>query len=324
MMIQEIWDFYQKDLKEVEDRIKNNLKAHVPAISAVGNYLLQGGGKRIRPLLLILSSRLSGYKGEKEIILAGIIESIHTASLLHDDVVDGAKMRRGRASAHSIWGNQVVILVGDFLYSNALMLAVSMKNQKIMDALSWATTRMTEGELFQLDKIADSDISEEDYIRIIRDKTAMLMSAACKVGAILGEAGQVKEDALGSFGLKVGLAFQMVDDILDYMADRKALGKNLGKDLEEGKITLPIIYLLKQVNKEEVNRIKRIINSKTTSRKDLDYIADLLNKYGSISRSYAKAQQLVNEAKTELDVFKDSDEKTALLAIADYSLRRKR
>lgn len=324
MTIEEVWKYYQKDIALAEAKIKETLGAVAPAISMVGKHLLMGGGKRIRPFLAILSSKISGYCGEKSSILACCTESIHTASLLHDDVVDGANIRRGQPSAHSLWGNQIVILVGDFLYSNALRLANSLQNQKIMDALSNATVRMSEGELLQLSKKGDPDITEKDYMRIIKGKTAILMSAACKSGAVLGNISQEKEDALESFGLKLGLAFQMADDILDYMAEEKTLGKSLGKDIEEGKITLPLIYLLREASHSEVEKVKAIIKNEKITSSDLTYILDLLNKYKSIEQSYEKANSILKEAKAELNIFEDSMEKMALLTISDYSLRREK
>ncbi|MCK5139521.1 MAG: polyprenyl synthetase family protein, partial [Thermodesulfovibrionia bacterium] len=248
MKIEEIWGYYSEDLKLAEEKIKESLDTVAPAISMVGKHLLMGGGKRIRPILAILCSKLFGYNGEKASILACSVECIHTASLLHDDVVDGANIRRGRPPAHSLWGNQAVILVGDYLYSNALRLVNSLESRKIMDVFSTATARMSEGELIQLHKKDECKkgnfkISEEHYMRIITGKTAILMSAACGSGAIIGNATLEKEEALFNFGLKLGMAFQIADDILDYMAEEKNLGKSLGKDLEEGKITLPLIYL---------------------------------------------------------------------------------
>ncbi len=329
MIIEEIWDYYRGDLKLAEEKIKENLNAVAPAIPMVGKHLLMGGGKRIRPILAILCSKLFGYNGEKASILACSVESIHTASLLHDDVVDGANIRRGRPSAHSLWGSQAVILVGDYLYSNALRLVNSLENQKIMDVFSTATARMSEGELIQLHekeecKKGNFKISEEHYMRIITGKTAILMSAACGSGAIIGNAIQEKEDALFNFGLKLGMAFQIADDILDYMAEEEKLGKSLGKDLEEGKITLPLIYLFQEASHSEVEKVKHIIKNEKFSQSDLDYILHLLNKYVSIEKSYDKASIILEKAKKELALFDDSVEKISLLTISDYVLRRKK
>jgi len=322
MDIKEIWEYYKKDLAAAEDKINETLKTAAPIVSDVGGHIFTGGGKRIRPLLVILCSRISGYTGEKTATLACSIESIHTASLLHDDVVDSANLRRGRPPAHSVWGNQIAVLAGDFFYSNALRLANSLENQKIMDALSGATAGMAEKEMLQLALKGNPDISEEDYMEIITGKTATLMSAACMSGAILGNSPQEKVDALASFGLKLGRAFQIADDILDYMAEEKALGKSLGKDIEEGKITLPLIYLLKKASHDESERLKIIIKNEKITASDLNYIQDLLNKYKSIEQSYVKASAIIKDAGAELNIFEDSKEKTALLALSNYALRR--
>ncbi|HWR57437.1 MAG TPA: polyprenyl synthetase family protein, partial [Thermodesulfovibrionales bacterium] len=244
MRFEEAFSSYADELTLVEKGLKTIFSSDALLLPAIGEHIVGGGGKRLRPLFLLLSADLAGYRGDSRVILASIIEAIHTASLLHDDVVDGAELRRGKQAAHMVWGNQMVILVGDFLYSNALRLAVLQKNQRIMETLSGATTVMTEGEILQLHRIADPEITEPDYYKIISAKTGALISAACRIGAILGGLSQGEEDALGRFGMKTGIVFQMADDILDYMANEKGLGKKLGKDLHEGKITLPLIHLL--------------------------------------------------------------------------------
>ena len=324
MTIDKIWEYYREDLKAAEDRMTEILETVAPAISVVGKHIFSAGGKRIRPFLAILSSRLLGARGDAVSTLASSVEFIHSASLIHDDVVDGAGIRRGKPTAHSIWGNQVVVLVGDFLYANALRLANLLERQKIMDALCSATAKMSEGELVQLSKQGNPDMTEDDYMRIIQGKTAILMSAACKGGAVLGNATQKQEDALASFGLKFGFAFQMADDILDYRAEEKAFGKNLGKDLEEGKVTLPLINLLRDADDRETARIKEIIRAESIRETDLADVQEMFNKHRSIEKSYEKAGALINEAKGELDIFGDSMEKTSLLTIADYVLTRKK
>ncbi|OIP61619.1 MAG: octaprenyl diphosphate synthase [Nitrospirae bacterium CG_4_10_14_0_8_um_filter_41_23] len=321
MNLEEVFALYETELKSIEDRLKDLFKSRIFTIPLIGNHLIDGGGKRLRPLILIVSAEIAGYKGDAHLTLAGIIESIHTASILHDDVVDGAEIRRGKSPAHSIWGNQVVILVGDFLYSNALRLAVMQKNQKIMETLSEATTRMAEGEILQLGKTGDTDITEEEYLDIISAKTAVLISAACRIGAILGSLPEDRENALTNFGMKTGIAFQMADDILDYMADEGKLGKRLGNDLKEGKITLPLIYLLKTAADTEIEEVKDIIKN-GFKKSGLKRILRLFVKYNAIELSLKKAQDLIADAKTELAVFPDSPAKEALFKIADYTLLR--
>lgn len=322
MSISEIFSTYREDLREVEDKLREIFSSDSTAIRLIGEHILNSGGKRLRPLFLILSAELASYKGKDRITLASIIEAIHTASLLHDDVVDGAEMRRGKPASHRIWGNQIAILVGDFLYANALRIAVLQRNQRIMEALSEATTRMTEGEVLQLQRVADPNITEDEYMKIISAKTGALISAACRIGAILGGLPAEAEDALGRFGMKTGIVFQMVDDILDYIAEAKELGKNLGKDLEEGKITLPLIYLLKMASTEEVEEIKDIINTAKPSSKNLERILDLFEKYCVIEESLRTAQSFMREAKMELKIFSSSQQKDALLRLADYAIAR--
>ncbi|OHE56504.1 MAG: hypothetical protein A2Z47_13645 [Thermodesulfovibrio sp. RBG_19FT_COMBO_42_12] len=321
MNLEDVFAQYEPELKITEDRLRDLFNSRVFTIPLIGKYLIDGGGKRLRPLILILSAEIAGYKGDACLTLAGIVESIHTASLLHDDVVDGAEIRRGKSPAHSIWGNQIVILVGDFLYSNALKQAVMQRNQKIMETLSEATTRMTEGEILQLAKIGDPDITEEEYLDIITAKTAALISAACRIGAILGSIPEDMENALANFGMKTGIAFQMTDDILDYMADENKLGKKLGKDLKEGKLTLPVISLLKAAEDNEVEEVKGII--KEDLKKDgLKRILKLFIKYNSIESSLEKARDLIADAKKDLSVFPDSPAKDALFSLADYTFCR--
>lgn len=321
----DIFSQYSGELKVVERRLFEIFSSDVFLIPMIGRHILSGGGKRIRPLFLLLSSDLCNYKEDKRTLFAAIIEAIHTASLLHDDVIDGAETRRGRATAHSIWGNQVVILIGDFLYSKALKLAVSQRNQKIMETLSAATTDMTEGEILQLNKVGSPDIREDEYFKIIASKTGVLISAACRIAAILAGVSEEKEYALANFGLKTGIAFQLTDDILDYTADQKDLGKKLGKDIEEGKITLPMIYLLKVASEPEKEEVRSIItksNEYGIQKEKLERLLQLFSKYNIIEESFKTAQKIINEAKSELHIFPDSKEKDAILAIADYTMQR--
>ncbi|MBT9536700.1 MAG: polyprenyl synthetase family protein [Nitrospirae bacterium] len=319
--IKKVFDAYERELSLVEAKLEGLFQSEAPLIPLIGKYLLESGGKRLRPLFLLSSARLAGYKGDGHITLAGIIELIHMASLLHDDVVDAAKIRRGREAAHSVWGNQIVILVGDFLYSNALRKAVSFKNQRIMEALSEATTSMTEGEILQLQKTADINITEDEYIKIISAKTGLLISAACRIGAILSsELLGAEENALAMFGFKAGTAFQMADDILDYMAEESELGKKLGKDIGEGKITLPVIYLFKGASGAEKEEIKQIIEK--PSEEGLRRILALFRQYSVLEESLKRAQALVDEAKDELSIFSDSPDRDAMLSLADYAISR--
>lgn len=329
MKVKDIFTQYSEELKTVDENLLGIFKSNVILIPMVGKHILGSGGKRMRPLFLLLSADLCGYKGSNRALLSAIIEAIHTASLLHDDVIDGAETRRGRPSAHALWGNQIVVLVGDYLYSNALKIAVLQKNQKIMEALSEATTRMTEGEILQLHKTGDPDITQEEYFEIISAKTGVLISAACRIGGILANEPEERELALGRFGLKTGIAFQLADDILDYIAKPEDLGKQLGKDLEEGKITMPLIYLLKAATDTEREEIKTIIKTTVKAatgngKENLNRILDLFSKYNAIDESLKIARSLVEEAKSELKVFPASPHKDDILAMAEYAMQREK
>jgi len=321
--LQDILKEYKSDMERMEHRIHESLGTDVPLIQQVSKYILGAGGKRFRPLLHLLSARLCGYREHNaEYLLGSVVEYIHTASLLHDDVVDEAKIRRGRSSANSLWGNQASILVGDYLYSKALYHAVRLQNQRVMDVLSETTTTMSEGEVLQLMQIQNADITEADYYRLVECKTGVLISASCRLGAIISKAPLSQEDALTAYGKKLGLAFQITDDTLDYAADQKQLGKALGKDLNEGKVTLPLIYLIRKATAEECDHLRGILQAEAVADGDLVYTLGLMEKYGAVSKALAMAQAFSNEAKAALTVFPDSAPRQALTALADYVVQR--
>lgn len=321
--LQNVLKEYQSDMERMEHRIHESLGTDVPLIRQVSKYILGAGGKRFRPLLHLLSARLCGYREHNaEYILGSVVEYIHTASLLHDDVVDEAKIRRGRSSANSIWGNQASILVGDYLYSKALYHAVRIQNQRIMDVLSETTTTMSEGEVLQLMQIQNADITEAEYFRLVECKTGVLISAACRLGAIISKAPLSQEDALTAYGKKLGLAFQITDDTLDYAADQKRLGKVLGKDLDEGKVTLPLIYLMRKADTGERDNMINILNADAVSEGDLTYTLGLMARHGAVEDALDVAQSLSNEAKAALNLFPDSTPRRALMALADYVVQR--
>jgi octaprenyl-diphosphate synthase len=321
--LQDVLKEYQSDMERMERRIHESLGTDVPLIQQVSKYILGAGGKRFRPMLHLLSARLCGCREHNvEYLLGSVVEYIHTASLLHDDVVDDAKLRRGRSSANSIWGNQASILVGDYLYSKALYHAVRLQNQRIMDVLSETTTTMSEGEVLQLMQIQNADITEADYFRLVECKTGVLIAAACRLGAIISKAPLSQEDAVTAYGKKLGLAFQITDDTLDYAADQKQLGKVLGKDLEEGKVTLPLIYLLRKADPGEQDHIRNILQADSVSEADLTYTLGLMTRHGAVDDALRLAQSLSDEAKAALSVFPDSLPRQALAALADYVVQR--
>ncbi|KAF0179175.1 MAG: octaprenyl-diphosphate synthase [Nitrospirae bacterium] len=330
MNVQDVFQTYAPELRQVEVELASIFANDVALIPLVGHHILGGGGKRMRPLFLLLSADLCGYSGNKRAILGAVIEAIHTASLLHDDVIDGAQTRRGKTAAHVLWGNHMVVLIGDYLYSNALRVAVGQNKQKVMEALSEATTRMSEAEILQLSKTGDPSITEQEYFQIISGKTGILISAACRIGAVLADMPEEKEMALRDFGLKAGIAFQLADDVLDYVAQQASLGKKLGKDLEEGKITMPLIHLLKDASAAERDEVVAIIEEASRENPDESHnghhmtrIIDLYARYDSIDKALKTAQGLVESAREALSVFPDSAHKDALLSLAEYSMQRK-
>jgi len=321
--LQDVLTEYKSDMERMERRIHESLGTEIPLIKEVSRYILGSGGKRFRPLLHLLSARLCGCREhDAEYLIGSIMEFLHTSSLLHDDVVDDAKLRRGRSSANSIWGNQASILVGDYLYSKALYHAVRLENQRIMAVLSETTTVMSEGEVLQLMHIQNPDITEADYFRLVECKTGVLIAASCRLGAIISRAPLSQEDALTAYGKKLGLAFQITDDTLDYAADQSQLGKVLGKDLAEGKVTLPLIYLMREAAPEERKNLHGILQADAVNDADLASVLGLMKKYGSVAKSLEKAQQFSNEAKAALDLFPDTLHRRALTALADYVIQR--
>ncbi len=322
LTMDEVWYIYGEDLRRVEEQIRADLKSNVPLIDTISTYIFKSGGKRFRPLLLILTSELSGYNGNARIALASVIELIHTATLLHDDVLDEAHIRRGNKTARMLWGNQASILVGDYLYTKAQCNIVSFRNHEINEAVADATRSMTKGELAQLQFNSDLSITEADYLDIIGNKTASLISTACRIGAILGESPVDKKEMIESFGWNIGMAFQVADDTLDYVADKKKLGKTIGKDLQEGKITFPLLSLLQRGSKDEVSIIEQVIRLSDFSEGNLDFILNLMNKYDVINYSFGKAREYVEKAKKSLLLFDDSAHLQALFAVADYVVDR--
>lgn len=320
MNFNDIFKAYREELVEVEKELLNIFHSEATLIPTIGTYIINSGGKRLRPLFLLLSSDLVGYRDYKRIILAAVIEALHTASLLHDDVVDEAELRRGKKSANKIWGNQIVVLLGDYLYAKALHLSVEQESLQIMEALSRATSQMAEGEILQLMKAGDPSITFEDYIKIITGKTAGLITAACRIAGILANETDEKIQALTDFGHNIGIAFQMMDDILDYVAEEKQLGKKLGKDLMEGKITLPLIELLKTAKERE--EIEDILTQESFSEQNLKKILKYLETYRCIESSMEIAKKYIEIAKNSLMIFPDSFHRRTLFKIADYILQR--
>jgi octaprenyl-diphosphate synthase len=310
-----------EDLKKVDQEFRKNLRSDVPIISAIGEHLLRSGGKRFRAKLLLLSAKLCGYSGENHISMASLIEFIHTATLLHDDVVDKAKLRRGIESANSKWGNEACVLVGDFLFTKCFTLMVESGNWKILHTISRATTIMAEGELEELIKTNDFSLTEAGYLSIIARKTAFLISAATQIGAILGNASETKEKALADFGMDVGTAFQLIDDNLDYTSSKS--GKKIGIDLQDGKITLPLIFTLTHCSEDERAFIRETVESHPIKKKAFSRVVEIIERCNGTHYTWEKAKGYVERAKGHLHLFPDSKEKEALYALANYVLERR-
>jgi len=323
MQINDVFRHYGDDLKSVEEHMEMYLRSEVHLIPEVIHHLIGSGGKRFRPLLLLATSALCGYRGEKRYPLSAVIEFIHTATLLHDDVIDAAETRRGKISANNVWGNAASVLVGDFLYSKSFKLMTEHGNLAIIKLLSTTTNTMSEGEVFQLVKCGDVNITEKEYLTIIEKKTATLISAACAVGGILGNASDSQIEALTRFGMRLGSAFQITDDTLDYVAKEEEFGKAIGKDLEEGKITLPLIRTLKKCKPEEKNMIRRAVENKEQEAQLIADILSMINHYDGVNYSLNKAKTYIGEGKGYLGSFEDSEPKTSLLAISDYIVERR-
>jgi octaprenyl-diphosphate synthase len=320
MEIQDVFQKYMGEMQEVETLIESRMRSYVELIPEIADHIIKGGGKRLRPLLVIISSDLCGYGGDRRLPLASVMEYIHTASLLHDDVIDHAVVRRGKPSANTIWGNSASVLVGDYLYASSFNIMAEDRDQAIQKLLSITTSAMAEGEIIQLARSGDINTSEREYFSIIEKKTAILISAACAIGAILAQAPDEKVEALTKFGMRLGTAFQLTDDTLDYVAREDAFGKTIGMDLTEGKITLPLIRTFKHCTPDEKKRIEQAVQD---GNKDfIEEISRLIDRYKGIEYSLEKAGSLVEEGKAFLNIFEDSTPREALSAIADYVIKR--
>ena len=307
----------------VEEKIKNKLTSEVDLVQKISDYHIETGGKRLRALLTLGSSKLCGYlKGGRDINLAACVELIHGATLLHDDVIDNGDIRRGKKTTNVIWGNQSSILAGDYLLSRCFEMMVEDGNLEILKLLSSTSAKIAQGEILQLQHKGEVDMLEETYLNIISSKTAVLFSAATKVGAILAERNNKEKEALEFYGKNLGLTFQIADDTLDYNSNINLFGKNTGNDFYEGKITLPIILLFQQANDSEKKQLENIFNKNIRSENDFSDVLKLISKYKIISKCYKKAEHFINLASNSLSIFKDTGEKKILENLTSFSLER--
>ncbi|OGV95891.1 MAG: hypothetical protein A3I04_03725 [Nitrospinae bacterium RIFCSPLOWO2_02_FULL_39_110] len=327
MEFKDVLQLLQGDLNRVEEYIKKNYQSDVTLIPTISSYLSNGGGKRLRPILVLTTSKLCGYNGgDRHIRYSCVVEFIHAATLLHDDVVDGADKRRGNPSANVKWGNNASVLVGDYLFSESLHLMSEEGDVRIINLISDAAKKLAEGELKQLVNKYDLTIAEEEYLDVVHRKTAALISACCGIGSILGGVNPEKEKVLISFGKNIGIAFQLIDDMLDYISSEIVIGKPVGKDLIEGKVTLPLIHLYREADEYERNELKEIISSNKITKKQLDRVISLIKSYGSMDYTINKAKIFIENAKNDIAHLRSTSPKQyfdTLMLLADYIVERK-
>jgi octaprenyl-diphosphate synthase len=309
------------DMAAVDDLIRESLKSDVVLVSQVSEYIVTSGGKRLRPLIVLLSARALGYTGLRHVQAAAIIEFIHTATLLHDDVVDSSARRRGRDTANTVFGNQASVLVGDFLYSRAFQMMVEVGRMRVMQILADATNTIAAGEVMQLMNVHDADISEASYLQVIYRKTARLFEAGAQIAAVLAERHPGDEAAMISYGRNLGTAFQLVDDALDYGASPEELGKNLGDDLAEGKMTLPLIYAMENGSDSEQKMIRAAIQA--GGLHGLEEIQAVIDRTGALKYTAARAQAAADLAIEALAGIPETEHRQALVAIAEFAVKRR-
>ena len=313
----------ENKLMLVEEKIKSKLDSNVELVKKMTDYHLNTGGKRLRALLTLGSSKLCGYtKGTRDINLAACVELIHAATLMHDDVIDNGSIRRGKKTPNKIWGNHSSVLAGDYLLSRCFEMMVEDGNIEVLKLLSSTSSIIAQGEILQLQHKGEVDMLEETYLKIISSKTAELFAAATKVGAILSEMKTKEKEALEFYGRNLGLTFQIADDTLDYNSELKLFGKNIGQDFYEGKITLPIILLFQKANKDEKETLKKTFAKEERNQNDLNHTLTLIKKYDIINSCYQKAKHYINLSSNSLSVFKDSEEKNILENLTSFSLSR--
>ena len=324
-VLAQMFEPIREDLEKVEREFVRHLESQVALIPTIGHYIQQGGGKRIRPAVLLMAARMSGYTGEHAALFASVIEFVHTATLVHDDIIDESDLRRGRAAVHSRWGNDITVLLGDFLYIKSMSLALTRDSLDFIRLLCEVTLRMIEGELYQLTKKGVVDLSEDEHFEIIRRKTAYLFAGCARIGGMLGPGTNTEqEDALWDYGLNIGTAFQLVDDLLDFTGEEDALGKPVGGDLREGKMTLPVIHLLASGDARAEVLIRKIVEERTPSIDAWRELRALLAQHRSIDYARRAAADFVERAKKALQIFPASAERDALMFLPDYVLSRDR
>jgi octaprenyl-diphosphate synthase len=318
----EIFDLIQDDLEQVEKRITVESVASVDAVTAIGQYLQSSGGKRLRPSLVLLAAKLAGHAGSTAIQMGAVVEMIHAATLVHDDVIDAAQTRRGRPSTNVKWGNHTCVLAGDWLYMQAFQVALRERNFQILDLLIGLTQMMVEGELLQLERIGRIDVTEADCMELVDRKTACLFSVCAKLGGLAGGGDTQVQERLAEFAWNLGMAFQLVDDVLDFTAREKTLGKPVGGDLREGKVTLPLVYALERASADERRLVEAILRDRNYDQVTFARILALLEKYRGIERVRERAQAFTDKARQIIGEFPESPYQRALLAVTELVTER--
>ena len=319
----EIFELLREDLAAIEREFGRDTVAGVQAITEIGEYLRNGGGKRLRPALLLLSAKLFNYEGRGAIRLGAVVEIIHTATLVHDDIIDEAQTRRGRPAANTQWGNSKCVLAGDWLYMQAFKVAVQERNFRVLDALIELTQQMVEGELLQMEKLGTL-ISLDEHFDLIYRKTACLFSVCMRLGAVLGGATAEQEDSLGRYGRNLGMAFQIVDDVLDLTASESVLGKPVASDLREGKVTMAVIHALERCTPQERGRIETVLRERALDGVTHTQILEVLNRHGSLEAANARAMEYAEAARKAICTFPDSEIKRALLWAPEFVVAREK
>jgi octaprenyl-diphosphate synthase len=322
VILQKILRFAEEDLARVELEIRQQLNSEVDQIGEIGRYLLLSGGKRIRPILLLLTAKLAGYSGSRIFPLSAMVEFMHTATLLHDDVIDHSHLRRGYPTVNSQWGSALSILVGDFLYAKAMALVVDDGDPQILKEITRVTMMMTEGQVMETIKTGDTGLTKAEYWQIIQQKTAALFGACCVIGGVLGGLSAEKTEGLRRFGITFGSAFQLVDDALDFIGKEQRLGKPVGSDLREGKVTLPVIVTLQHASPDESALIFRFARGDDQSPEVFQHIVALIQRYNGIEYTLREAERFVEQAELELQGFADNPAYDLLMELADFIVKR--
>ena len=323
-VLAQLFEPIREDLRAVEREFARHVQSQVSVIPAIGNYVKDGGGKRIRPAVLLMAARMAGYSGERAVLYASVLEFIHTATLVHDDIIDEAELRRGRDAAHTRWGNHLAVLFGDFLYLKSMSLSLTQDNLEIIRLLCDVTLRIVEGEIYQLTKKGVIDISEEEHLDIVRRKTAYLFAGCARIGGMLAPITLDQQEALWEYGLHIGMAFQIVDDLLDFTGEETVLGKPVGGDLREGKLTLPVIHLLSRGDGRGDALVRQIVREQDATRDDWRELRALLAQTRSIDYAQSTAFEFVEGAKRALRAFPPGPARDALTFLPDYVLSRDR